>query len=155
MSRPSTELVGPDQPGRLKSHRPGPAADVRDPPRPEAAAHQPVERQQAPLGRRIVPGAERLRRLDLQPDPIDPDRRPVVAAEDHEPPRLHRRQLGSHLRHPVPVLDPRHHEVRRTVQLRQQREPRGSAHFVYLNRTYVGLFSLLTDLGAVVKTAEV
>lgn len=36
--------------------------------------------------------------------------------------------------------------------LRQQREPRGSAHFVYLNRTYVGLFSLLTDLGAVVKT---
>jgi predicted unusual protein kinase regulating ubiquinone biosynthesis (AarF/ABC1/UbiB family) len=37
--------------------------------------------------------------------------------------------------------------------LRQQREPRGSAHLVYLNRTYVGLFSLLTDLGAVVRTA--
>jgi len=37
-------------------------------------------------------------------------------------------------------------------ELRQQREPRGSAHFVYLNRTYVGLFSLLTDLGAVVRT---
>jgi hypothetical protein len=36
--------------------------------------------------------------------------------------------------------------------LRQQREPRGSAHFVYLNRTYVGLFSLLTELGAVVRT---
>jgi hypothetical protein len=34
-------------------------------------------------------------------------------------------------------------------ELRQQREPRGSAH---LNRTYVGLFSLLTDLGAVVRT---
>ena len=37
-------------------------------------------------------------------------------------------------------------------QLKQQREPRGSAHFVYLNRTYVGLFSLLTELGAVVQT---
>jgi hypothetical protein len=37
--------------------------------------------------------------------------------------------------------------------LRQQREPRGSAHFVYLNRTYVGLFSLLTELGAVVRTS--
>jgi predicted unusual protein kinase regulating ubiquinone biosynthesis (AarF/ABC1/UbiB family) len=37
-------------------------------------------------------------------------------------------------------------------QLKQQREPRGSAHFVYLNRTYVGLFSLLTELGAVVRT---
>jgi predicted unusual protein kinase regulating ubiquinone biosynthesis (AarF/ABC1/UbiB family) len=38
-------------------------------------------------------------------------------------------------------------------QLKQQREPRGSAHFVYLNRTYVGLFSLLTELGAVVRTS--
>jgi len=37
--------------------------------------------------------------------------------------------------------------------LRQQREPRGSAQFVYLNRTYIGLFSLLTDLGAVVRTS--
>ncbi|UYZ64599.1 ABC1 kinase family protein [Hymenobacter weizhouensis] len=38
-------------------------------------------------------------------------------------------------------------------ELRQQREPRGSEHFIYLNRTYVGLFALLTELGAEVRTA--
>ena len=38
-------------------------------------------------------------------------------------------------------------------ELRKQREPRGSAHFIYLNRTYVGLFALLTELGAVVRTS--
>jgi len=37
-------------------------------------------------------------------------------------------------------------------ELRKQREPRGSEHFIYLNRTYVGLFALLTELGAVVET---
>ncbi|GAB3310078.1 ABC1 kinase family protein [Hymenobacter humi] len=37
-------------------------------------------------------------------------------------------------------------------ELRKQREPRGSEHFIYLNRTYVGLFSLLTELGAVIET---
>jgi predicted unusual protein kinase regulating ubiquinone biosynthesis (AarF/ABC1/UbiB family) len=37
-------------------------------------------------------------------------------------------------------------------ELRRQREPRGSAHFIYLNRTYVGLFALLTELGAEVQT---
>jgi predicted unusual protein kinase regulating ubiquinone biosynthesis (AarF/ABC1/UbiB family) len=37
-------------------------------------------------------------------------------------------------------------------ELRQQREPRGSEHFIYVNRTYVGLYSLLTELKAVVKT---
>jgi len=37
-------------------------------------------------------------------------------------------------------------------ELRRQREPRGSEHFIYLNRTYVGLFALLTELGAVVNT---
>ena len=37
-------------------------------------------------------------------------------------------------------------------ELRKQREPRGSEHFIYLNRTYVGLFALLTELGAVVNT---
>ncbi len=37
-------------------------------------------------------------------------------------------------------------------ELRQQREPRGSEHFIYLNRTYVGLFALLTELGAEVRT---
>ncbi|SHI87591.1 Predicted unusual protein kinase regulating ubiquinone biosynthesis, AarF/ABC1/UbiB family [Hymenobacter daecheongensis DSM 21074] len=37
-------------------------------------------------------------------------------------------------------------------ELRQQREPRGSEHFIYLNRTYVGLYALLTELGAVVQT---
>ncbi|GAC1593371.1 MAG: AarF/UbiB family protein [Hymenobacter sp.] len=37
-------------------------------------------------------------------------------------------------------------------ELRKQREPRGSEHFLYLNRTYVGLFALLTELGAVVET---
>ena len=37
-------------------------------------------------------------------------------------------------------------------ELKKQREPRGSAHFIYLNRTYVGLFALLTELGAVVHT---
>ena len=36
--------------------------------------------------------------------------------------------------------------------LKKQREPRGSAHFIYLNRTYVGLFSLLTELRAEVRT---
>jgi hypothetical protein len=43
-------------------------------------------------------------------------------------------------------------DLMQDADLRQQREPRGSAHFVYLNRTYVGLYSLLTDLGAVVQT---
>ncbi|GAA3930021.1 AarF/ABC1/UbiB kinase family protein [Hymenobacter algoricola] len=37
-------------------------------------------------------------------------------------------------------------------ELRQQREPRGSEHFIYLNRTYVGLYALLTELRAVVQT---
>ena len=37
-------------------------------------------------------------------------------------------------------------------ELRRQREPRGSEHFIYLNRTYVGLFALLTELGAEVET---
>jgi predicted unusual protein kinase regulating ubiquinone biosynthesis (AarF/ABC1/UbiB family) len=37
-------------------------------------------------------------------------------------------------------------------ELRQQREPRGSEHFIYLNRTYVGLYALLTELRAVVRT---
>ncbi|MCA8829662.1 ABC1 kinase family protein [Hymenobacter pini] len=37
-------------------------------------------------------------------------------------------------------------------ELRQQREPRGSEHFIYLNRTYVGLYALLTELKAEVTT---
>ncbi|MDO7845943.1 AarF/ABC1/UbiB kinase family protein [Hymenobacter sp. M29] len=37
-------------------------------------------------------------------------------------------------------------------ELRKQREPRGSEHFIYLNRTYVGLFALLTELKADVRT---
>ncbi|RAK69579.1 ABC1 kinase family protein [Hymenobacter edaphi] len=37
-------------------------------------------------------------------------------------------------------------------ELRQQREPRGSEHFIYLNRTYVGLYALLTELKAAVRT---
>ncbi|MBC6607695.1 phosphotransferase [Hymenobacter sp. BT188] len=37
-------------------------------------------------------------------------------------------------------------------ELRQQREPRGSEHFIYLNRTYVGLYALLTELGAHIRT---
>ena len=37
-------------------------------------------------------------------------------------------------------------------ELRKQREPRGSEHFIYLNRTYVGLFALLTELGAAIET---
>ena len=40
----------------------------------------------------------------------------------------------------------------RDEELRKQREPRGSAHFIYLNRTYVGLFALLTELKANVRT---
>jgi len=40
-------------------------------------------------------------------------------------------------------------------ELRQQREPRGSAHFIYLNRTYVGLYALLTELRATVQTGAV
>lgn len=39
-------------------------------------------------------------------------------------------------------------------ELRQQREPRGSEHFIYLNRTYVGLYALLTELRAVVRTRQ-
>jgi len=39
-------------------------------------------------------------------------------------------------------------------ELRQQREPRGSEHFIYLNRTYVGLYALLTELRAVVGTGQ-
>ncbi|TGE08578.1 ABC1 kinase family protein [Hymenobacter fodinae] len=38
-------------------------------------------------------------------------------------------------------------------ELRQQREPRGSEHFIYLNRTYVGLYALLTELRASIRTA--
>lgn len=41
---------------------------------------------------------------------------------------------------------------RQDEELIRQREPRGSAHFIYLNRTYVGLFSLLTELKAEVRT---
>ena len=37
-------------------------------------------------------------------------------------------------------------------ELRQQREPRGSEHFIYLNRTYVGLYALLTELRADIRT---
>ncbi|WP_084447928.1 ABC1 kinase family protein [Hymenobacter roseosalivarius] len=37
-------------------------------------------------------------------------------------------------------------------ELRQQREPRGSEHFIYLNRTYVGLYALLMELGAHIRT---
>ena len=37
-------------------------------------------------------------------------------------------------------------------ELRKQREPRGSEHFIYLNRTYVGLFALLTELKAAIDT---
>lgn len=40
-------------------------------------------------------------------------------------------------------------------ELRQQREPRGSEHFIYLNRTYVGLYALLTELRASIRTAAV
>ncbi|MBC6989118.1 ABC1 kinase family protein [Hymenobacter sp. BT491] len=39
-------------------------------------------------------------------------------------------------------------------ELRQQREPRGSEHFIYVNRTYVGLYSLLTELKAAVRTTS-
>jgi hypothetical protein len=38
------------------------------------------------------------------------------------------------------------------AELKKQREPRGSAHFIYLNRTYVGLFALLTELQAEIRT---
>ncbi|OUJ72638.1 ABC1 kinase family protein [Hymenobacter crusticola] len=37
-------------------------------------------------------------------------------------------------------------------ELRQQREPRGSRHFIYVNRTYVGLYALLSELKAEVRT---
>ncbi|NVO86724.1 AarF/ABC1/UbiB kinase family protein [Hymenobacter sp. P5252] len=37
-------------------------------------------------------------------------------------------------------------------ELRQQREPRGSEHFIYLNRTYVGLYALLTELKVSIRT---
>lgn len=37
-------------------------------------------------------------------------------------------------------------------ELRNDKNPRGSKHFIYLNRTYFGLYNLLADLGAKVKT---
>ncbi|HEX8350683.1 MAG TPA: AarF/UbiB family protein, partial [Hymenobacter sp.] len=40
-------------------------------------------------------------------------------------------------------------------EIRQQREPRGSRHFIYVNRTYVGLYALLAELKAVVQTAPI
>ncbi|AYA36751.1 AarF/ABC1/UbiB kinase family protein [Hymenobacter oligotrophus] len=43
-------------------------------------------------------------------------------------------------------------ELLQKPELRQEREPRGSEHFIYLNRTYVGLYALLTELGAFVRT---
>ncbi|KAA9339396.1 AarF/ABC1/UbiB kinase family protein [Hymenobacter busanensis] len=43
-------------------------------------------------------------------------------------------------------------ELMQDPELRRQREPRGSRHFIYLNRTYVGLYALLTELGAQVDT---
>ncbi|PJJ59669.1 ABC1 kinase family protein [Hymenobacter chitinivorans] len=43
-------------------------------------------------------------------------------------------------------------ELMQEPELRKQREPRGSEHFIYLNRTYVGLYALLTELRAAVQT---
>jgi predicted unusual protein kinase regulating ubiquinone biosynthesis (AarF/ABC1/UbiB family) len=43
-------------------------------------------------------------------------------------------------------------DLMQAPELRRQPEPRGSAHFIYLNRTYVGLFTLLTELAAEVQT---
>ncbi|GAA4380091.1 AarF/ABC1/UbiB kinase family protein [Hymenobacter koreensis] len=43
-------------------------------------------------------------------------------------------------------------ELMQEPELRRQREPRGSEHFIYLNRTYVGLYALLTELKAHVRT---
>ncbi|WP_400191355.1 ABC1 kinase family protein [Hymenobacter sp. B81] len=46
-------------------------------------------------------------------------------------------------------------ELLQDPELRRQREPRGSAHFIYLNRTYVGLYALLTELRAEVQTGAI
>ena len=89
----------------------------------EPRLRQPVEREQAALRRRVVPGAEGLRRLDLEPDAVRRHPAAVVAAVDHEPPGLDRRQLGAHLRHPVAVVDALDREVRRAVHLGEQRQP--------------------------------
>jgi predicted unusual protein kinase regulating ubiquinone biosynthesis (AarF/ABC1/UbiB family) len=43
-------------------------------------------------------------------------------------------------------------ELMQEPELRKQREPRGSEHFIYLNRTYVGLYALLTELRASIQT---
>ena len=108
--------------GRHRQH-PGAGADVGDAPGGEACPRQPVEGEEAALGRRVVAGAEGLRRLDLEPDPVRRHPAAVMAAENDEPARLDRGQLRADLRDPVPVLHPRDREVRRPVQAREQREP--------------------------------
>ena len=115
----------PRRPDPRRGHRQhaGAAPDVGDPARHEPRLRQPVERKEAALRRRVVPGAEGLRRLDLEPDPVDRHPTPVVPAEDHEAPGRDRGQLGADLRHPVAVVDALDDEVRRAMHLRQQREP--------------------------------
>ncbi|GAB2952092.1 AarF/UbiB family protein [Hymenobacter coalescens] len=52
----------------------------------------------------------------------------------------------------LPALYALGDDLMQQPELRRQREPRGSEHFIYLNRTYVGLYALLTELGAEVRT---
>ena len=40
------------------------------------------------------------------------------------------------------------------AQLRQMNGNRGSKHFIYMNRTFFGLYHLLYDLRAKIKTEE-
>jgi hypothetical protein len=39
-------------------------------------------------------------------------------------------------------------------ELRNSRHPRGSKHGLYVNRTYFGLYTLLNELGAKIKTTK-
>jgi hypothetical protein len=94
----------------------------------KSLAGQPVERGQAALGGRVVPGSEGLGRLDLEPHEVGRDARAVVAAVDDEAPGPDRGQLGADLGDPVAVVEASGGEVRRAVQLREEREARGIGH---------------------------
>ncbi len=53
---------------------------------------QTLERPQTAERGAVMTGAEGERGLDLQSDPVRRDPVAIVAAVDHEPPRIHRRQ---------------------------------------------------------------
>jgi len=43
-------------------------------------------------------------------------------------------------------------EIYKIPEVRKPSEPRGSKHALYVNRTYFGIYSIMTDLGATIHT---